>query len=66
MAQAKSDLSSAKYEMAGQYYEWTCFLSQQAADKAVKAVYHKVGAEAFGYSVAGFLGRLALLIISLC
>jgi len=58
LAQAKRDLENAKYESSGQYYEWACFLSQQAAEKAVKAVYQKTGAEAFGHSVAGLLARL--------
>jgi HEPN domain-containing protein len=61
LAQAKRDLESANYEMEGQYFEWGCFLSQQAAEKAVKAVYQKIGGEAFGHSVAGLLGRLPAL-----
>ena len=58
IAQAKRDLENAKYETQGKYYEWACFLSQQSAEKAVKAVYYKLGAEAFGHSVAGLLARL--------
>jgi HEPN domain-containing protein len=58
MRQAKRDLENAEYELTGGYYEWSCFLSQQAAEKAVKALFQKVGAEAFGHSVAGLLQRL--------
>ena len=56
--QAKRDLENAEYELKGGFYEWACFLSQQAAEKAVKAVFQKLGAEAFGHSVAGLLQRL--------
>jgi Uncharacterized conserved protein related to C-terminal domain of eukaryotic chaperone, SACSIN len=37
---------------------WSCFLAQQAAEKAVKAVFQKLGAEAFGHSVTGLLENL--------
>jgi len=33
------------------FYEWACFSAQQGADKAVKAVFQKLGAEAWGHSV---------------
>ena len=55
LAQAKRDLENARYEMTGQFYEWACFLCQQSAEKAVRAVYQKMGAEAFGHSVAGLI-----------
>ncbi len=58
IAQAKRDLDNAKYEIEGKYFEWACFLSQQSAEKAVKAVYHKLGGEPFGHSVTGLLARL--------
>ncbi|MEM3440279.1 MAG: HEPN domain-containing protein [Candidatus Bathyarchaeia archaeon] len=56
--QAKRDLENAEYELRGGFYEWSCFLSQQASEKAVKAVFQKLGAEVFGHSVAGLLQRL--------
>lgn len=58
MKQAERDLENARYELDGGYYEWACFLSQQAAEKAVKAVYQRLGYEAFGHSVAGLLKKL--------
>ena len=58
MLQAERDLENARYELKGGYYEWACFLSQQAAEKAIKAVYQRLGAEAFGHSVASLLKRL--------
>ncbi|MEM0329714.1 MAG: HEPN domain-containing protein [Nitrososphaerota archaeon] len=56
--QAKRDLEAAEHQLAGGFYEWACFLAQQAAEKAVKAVFQKLGAEAFGHSVAGLLSSL--------
>lgn len=56
--QARRDLENAEYESRGGFYEWSCFLSQQASEKAVKAVFQRLGAEAFGHSVAGLLQKL--------
>ena len=58
MLQAERDLENARYELKGGYYEWACFLAQQAAEKAVKAVFQRLGAEAFGHSVASLLKKL--------
>jgi len=56
--QAKRDLENALHELRSDYYEWACFLAQQSAEKAVKAVYQKLGGEAFGHSVSGLLESL--------
>ncbi len=40
MNQAEGDLLHARNDVAGGYYEWACFSAQQAAEKAVKAVFH--------------------------
>jgi len=45
--QAQRDLESAKAQMEDGFFEWTCFIAQQAAEKAVKAVYQKLRAEAW-------------------
>ncbi|MBO3800319.1 MAG: HEPN domain-containing protein [Candidatus Brockarchaeota archaeon] len=58
MKQAERDLENAKYEMKGGFYEWACFLSQQAAEKAIKAVFQRLNMEAFGHSVYGLLVKL--------
>jgi len=58
ISQARRDLENAEYEMEGGFYEWSCFMSQQSAKKAVKAVFQKLGGEAFGHSVAGLLEKL--------
>lgn len=58
MKQAERDLENAKFEMKGGFFEWACFLSQQAAEKALKAAYQKLGGEAFGHSVSGLLSNM--------
>ncbi|KUK22346.1 MAG: HEPN domain protein, partial [Thermotoga petrophila] len=35
---AKDDLEHAKHDLEHGFYNWACFSSQQAAEKAVKAV----------------------------
>lgn len=40
-------------------HEWACFSAQQSAEKAVKAVFQRMGAEAWGHSVADLLDELA-------
>ena len=56
--QAERDLDSAKTQMAQGFFEWACFISQQSAEKAVKAVYQKLGAESWGHSIADLLKGL--------
>jgi HEPN domain-containing protein len=59
MDQAEGDLQHAKSDLDGGYYEWACFSAQQAAEKAVKAVFQAMGAEAWGHAVADLLTELA-------
>lgn len=37
--QAHADLKAARDSAAQEHYEWACFQSQQAAEKALKALY---------------------------
>lgn len=57
-AQALRDLESARWQAEGGFFEWACFAAQQAAEKAIKAVYQKLGAEAWGHSVLNLLEGL--------
>ena len=41
--QAESDLKAAKNSLASQNYDWSCFQSQQAAEKSMKAFLYKKG-----------------------
>lgn len=59
MDQAKGDLRHSLSDIEQGFYEWSCFSSQQAAEKAVKAVFQKMGAEAWGHSVSDLLRELS-------
>jgi HEPN domain-containing protein len=58
MDQAEGDLEHAKSDLKLGFYDWACFSSQQSAEKAVKAVFQKLGAEAWGNSVYDLLLEL--------
>ncbi len=55
MDQAQGDLEHARHDLQAGFYDWACFSAQQSAEKAVKAVLHKMGIEAWGHSVADLL-----------
>ncbi len=57
--QARWDLKHARADMEREFYDWACFSAQQAAEKAVKAVFQKMGIEAWGHSVADLLEALS-------
>ncbi|MGQ9839523.1 MAG: HEPN domain-containing protein [Anaerolineae bacterium] len=48
LRQAQRDLEHARHDASDGYYEWGCFSAQQAAEKAVKALYQHLGGEAGG------------------
>lgn len=56
--QAEGDLEHAKNDLKSGFYEWACFSAQQSAEKAVKAVLQRLGAEAWGHSVYDLLINL--------
>ena len=57
--EAEGDLEHAKSDMERGYYNWACFSADCCAEKAVKAVFQKMGAEAWGHSVADLLLELS-------
>ena len=59
MDQALGDWEHARHDLQNGFYDWACFSAQQAAEKAVKAVFQKLGAEAWGHSVADLLEELS-------
>jgi HEPN domain-containing protein len=59
MNQAEGDLEHARSDMERGFYDWACFSAQQSAEKAVKAVFQKMGAEAWGHSVGDLLRELS-------
>lgn len=58
LEQAKNDLEHAKKDLEWGFYAWSCFSSQQSAEKAVKSVFKRMGAEAWGHAVADLLEQL--------
>jgi HEPN domain-containing protein len=56
LLQARQDLDDANYNLEGRRYHLACFLSQQAAEKALKAFLYLKGEEmVLGHSVARLL-----------
>ncbi|MEM1946432.1 MAG: HEPN domain-containing protein [Candidatus Caldarchaeum sp.] len=58
MRQAVRDLAHAEASLSQGDYEWACFAAQQAAEKAVKALYESRNMEAWGHSVSRLLEHL--------
>jgi len=58
LRQADLDREAAGDASKQRHYEWACFLAQQSAEKAVKAVHESGGTEAWGHSVAALLAGL--------
>lgn len=53
LRQAQQDIDDAQYNQAGERYHLTCFLAQQAAEKALKGYLYAQGEEmVWGHSVA--------------
>jgi HEPN domain-containing protein len=59
LRQAEADLRHARNARQTGGYEWACFAAQQAAEKAVKAVFLSLGMEAWGHTVTTLLATLA-------
>ena len=57
--QAERDLKSARMQLEAEFFEWACFIAQQAAEKSVKALYQKFSGEAWGHSVHDLLRGIA-------
>jgi HEPN domain-containing protein len=59
LRQADNDLAFARYALDGEFFHQVCFIAQQGAEKALKAVHFAGGARSvLGHSVVGLLGRL--------
>jgi HEPN domain-containing protein len=56
--QAEADLRHARHAVAAGDFEWSCFAAQQAAEKALKAVFQKLGMEAWGHTLTTLIGNL--------
>ena len=56
--EAEGDLQHAQNDLNGKFYNWACFSAQQATEKAIKAVFNKIGADIWGHSVTDLLLEL--------
>ena len=60
MRQADRDLAAALSNAREQFFEWACFLSQQAAEKSLKAFLYLQGERAvIGHSILTLVRRAA-------
>jgi HEPN domain-containing protein len=57
--QAEKDLKHAENSIEDGDYEWSCFATQQAAEKALKAVYEEKNMAIKGHSILGLLKGLS-------
>jgi len=58
LRQAEADLAAARDSLAAEHFEWACFAAQQAAEKAVKALFLRRGMDAWGHTITPLLGNL--------
>lgn len=56
--QAEADLRHARHALEDSDYEWSCFAAQQAAEKALKALFQRLGMEAWGHTLTVLIGNL--------
>ncbi len=55
LEQARADIRAAEISLAGGSYEWACFQSQQAGEKALKACWYQFGLDPWGHSLVKLL-----------
>ena len=61
LTQAANDLQFAKVAIKEGYFSQCCFISQQAAEKAVKAVHYQQGARiVIGHSIFQLIGKIGV------
>ena len=58
LKQAQKDVQAAESLINAGHYEWACFISQQSAEKALKALFQKHNGEARGHSVLELARKL--------
>lgn len=56
--QADRDLDHARHATRDSDYEWACLAAQQAAEKALKGLYCRLGGEGWGHSLLKLLKEL--------
>lgn len=58
LRQAEADLQHARHARSAGDYDWACFASHQAGEKAIKGVILGRSAEAWGHSVTRLVAML--------
>jgi HEPN domain-containing protein len=58
LRQAEADLRHARHALEDGDYEWSCFAAHQAAEKAIKALFQKLGMDAWGHTLTALIGNL--------
>ncbi len=58
LRQADADLVHATHSLESGDFDWSCFSAQQAAEKAVKALFLRLGTDAWGHTVSALVGNL--------
>lgn len=58
LRQAEADLEHAQSALENEDYEWSCFASQQAAEKAVKALFYHLHGDPWGHSLLALMEGL--------
>jgi len=56
--QSLKDLEQAKISLKHKRYEWACFASHQAAEKAIKSLHLHLGEEVWGHTIEKLLKEL--------
>lgn len=56
--QAEADLRHARNSLESGDFEWSCFAAHQAAEKALRAVFLKLGMDAWGHTITVLIGNL--------
>ncbi len=57
LRQATADLRHARNALEDGDFEWSCFAAHQTAEKALKAVFQKLGMDAWGHTVTALIGN---------
>lgn len=58
LKQGRADLAHARKARDAASFEWACFAAQQAAEKALKALFLRLGMEAWGHTLTALIGNL--------
>ena len=58
LKQAEADLAHAGIAREGGSHEWACFSAQQAAEKALKALFQRLSMEAGGPTLTVLIGNV--------